>query len=163
MWRKIVYIDSQNIHASTQELWWIVDWGKFHIYMQQKYNIDECKIFFWYIQKYDTFYEKLRNIGYTVIFKKVLILPNWETKWNVDIDIAIHAILDIFENNLWAWFLVTWDWDYNTLVDTLKQKQLLGKVIIPNKEKSSKLLRRSAGAHILTLEQIKYFLEKQKS
>jgi hypothetical protein len=32
-----------------------------------------------------------------VVFKETLVLPNGEIKGNVDIDIAIHALLDMCE------------------------------------------------------------------
>lgn len=45
---KIVYIDSQNIHKSTLDLWWIIDWEKFYGYLKRKFEVDKIKIFFWY-------------------------------------------------------------------------------------------------------------------
>jgi hypothetical protein len=40
--------------------------------------------------------------------------------------------------------LVTGDGDYNTLVDLLKQRNKLGRVLIPHRDKASKLLKKSA-------------------
>jgi len=160
---KVVYIDSQNIHKAIEELWWIIDWELFYEYMIKKFEVEEIKIFFWYMKKYDSFYTRLEQIWYKVIHKETLVLWNWTIKWNVDIDIAIQVMLDIFEWWLQKVYLVTWDWDYNTLVDLLKSRQLLWRVLIPNRKKASKLLKKSAWPDIQVLEDIRYFIEKTKS
>lgn len=160
---KIVYIDSQNIHKSIEELWWIIDWELFYKYLCKKFEVQEIKIFLWYVKKYEKLYKRLKEIWYNVILKESMILENWNIKWNVDIDIAIHVILDIYETNLEKAYLVTWDWDYNTLVNLLKSRKLLWRVLIPNRKKASKLLKKSAWADIQTLEDLRYFLEKTKS
>ena len=118
-------------------------------------------MFLGYMKKYENFYKKLEKIGYKVIFKNTLILPDWSVKWNVDIDIAIQVLLDLFEGNLSEAYLVTGDGDYNTLVKLLKDRKLLWKVFIPNKDKSSKLIRKAAWSDIITLESIKYFIQKK--
>ena len=97
---KIVYIDSQNIHKSIEELWWIIDWELFYKYLCKKFEVQEIKIFLWYVKKYEIFYKRLKEIWYNVILKESMILENWNIKWNVDIDIAIHVILDIYETYL---------------------------------------------------------------
>jgi hypothetical protein len=88
---KVVYIDAQNIHKATQDIGWKIDWELFFLYMKRKFEVVEVKIFFWYVPKYKHLYEFLRKIGYTVVFKETLILPNGDIKWNVDIDIAIQT------------------------------------------------------------------------
>jgi len=160
---KIVYIDSQNIHKWILELWWQIDWEWFYKYMKKKFEVDKIKMFLWYMEKYKNFYKKLNHIWYEIVFKETLILPNWTIKWNVDIDIAINSMLDIFEGNLKKAYLITWDWDFNSLVDLLKKRKLLWRVLIPNRKKASKLLKKSAWADIQILEDIKYFIEKKKT
>jgi len=158
---KIMYIDSQNIHKSILDLWWKIDWEKYYNYVKNKYEIDNIKIFLWYMKKYENFYRNLSNIWYEVVFKETLVLPDGTIKWNVDIDIAIQVLLDLFEWKLTKAYIVSWDGDYNTLVDLLKVRWILWKVFIPNKKKSSKLIRKSAWSDIITLESIKYFIEKK--
>lgn len=55
------------------------------------------KIFFGHVAKYEYLYRELRSYGYKVIFKETLVLPSGEIKGNVDIDIAISVLLDLFE------------------------------------------------------------------
>ncbi len=159
--KNIVYIDAQNVHKSTQDIGWIVDWQKLYEYLQRKLITPQVKIFFWYVAKYEYLYRELRWYGYEIIFKETLILPNGDIKWNVDIDIAICVLLDIFEWWLERACLVTWDGDYNALVDLLKARDKFGRVFIPHPKKASKLLKKSAGPHIQTLEDIRYFIEKR--
>lgn len=160
---KIVYIDAQNIHKSTQDIWWQVDWWLFLEYLHRKFDISEAKIFFWYVARYERLYTHMRDIGYTVVFKETLTLPNGDIKWNVDIDIAIQVLLDLLEGELSSAYLVTGDGDYNTLVDLLKKRNKLWRVLIPHRDKASKLLKKSAWPDVQVLEDIRYFIEKKVS
>jgi len=160
---KIMYIDAQNVHRSTQDVWWIIDWSLFYDYVQHKFGPVVVKIFFWYIARYETLYSQLRKIGYEVVFKETMILPNGEIKGNVDIDIAIITMLDLCEQWLVTAYLVTWDGDYNTLVHLLRERWVLGRVLIPHRDKASKLLKKAAWPDIQVLEDIRYFIEKKNS
>ena len=59
-------------------------------------------------------------------------------------------------------YLLTGDGDYNSLVDLFKKRGKLGRVLIPNRKQASKLLKKSAGPDIQSLEDLRYFLEKRK-
>lgn len=158
---KIMYIDSQNIHKSLQDIGWIIDRALFFEYAKRKFMIDKVKIFFGYVKRYKNFYTKLERIWYEVIFKNTLILPDWTTKGNVDIDIAIISLIDLFECWLTEAYLVSWDWDYNTLIDLFKERNVFWRVLIPSSKKSSKLLKKSAWANIQNLNELQYLLEKK--
>jgi len=160
---KIAYIDAQNIHKWIQEVGRIIDREKLHRYLKTKFEISQIKIFFGYMKKYQKLYNYLKKVWYDVVFKETMILPNWITKWNVDVDITIHCVLDLTEWNLGLWYILSGDGDYNTLVDLLVSRWKLWRVIIPNKINSSKLLRKSAWPDIQILEDIRYFVEKTKN
>ena len=160
---KIVYIDSQNIHKWILEYHkWIIDWWKFYIYLQDKYKINKVKIFFWYLKEQRWFYHKLRNIWYDVCFKETLVLPNWNIKGNVDIDIAIIALRDYYEKYVSEAFLVTWDWDFNSLVYFWIEKDIFWKIFIPWVKNSSILLKKIAKNNIIDLSEMKKKLKKEK-
>jgi uncharacterized LabA/DUF88 family protein len=125
--------------------------------------VDVIKIFFGYVKKYETLYKQLRSYWYKVVFKQTMVLPNGEIKWNVDVDIAIDCVLDLTEWWLDLGYLVTWDGDYNTLVDLLRKRKSLWRVLIPHRTKASKLLKKSAWSNVQVLEDIRYFIEKKKS
>lgn len=115
------------------------------------------------MEKYRSLYAQLRLSGYEVVFKETLILSDWTVKGNVDIDIAIHMLLDMLEGSLESAYLVTGDGDYNTLVTLLYKRWKLGRVLIPHRDKASKLLKKAAGPHVQSLSDIRYFIEKKKN
>jgi len=121
-----------------------IDRKEFLSYAKRKFEVDTAKIFFWYVAKYETLYQQLRTLGYEVIFKETMVLPNGEIKGNVDIDIAIHSILDVVEKWLTKAYLVSGDWDYNTLVNFRRERGVLWRVLVPHRNKVSKLLKKSA-------------------
>jgi predicted NAD/FAD-binding protein len=63
------------------------------------------------------------------------------------------------EWNLQLAYLVTWDGDYNTLVHLFRERNVFGRVLIPHRDKASKLLKKAAGQHIQVLEELRYFIE----
>jgi len=56
---------------------------------------------------------------------------------------------------------VSGDGDYNTLVDFWRESGVFGRVLIPHREKASKLLKKSAGSNIQVLEDLRFFVEKK--
>jgi len=157
---KIAYIDVQNIHRKTVDFNWIIDWNKFLIYLKQNCKIDIVYYAVWYLSKYDKFYDYLSSLWYSLLFKKVTILPNWSIKWNVDIDIAIRSIFDFFEEWLEKAIIVSNDGDYNTLVDVLRQKWVFDRLMIVDYTSASKQLRKSAWPYIQDIQRIKHLIEK---
>jgi hypothetical protein len=158
---RIMYIDSQNVHKAIEKLWWIIDREKFYKYSKLKFDVDEIKFFVWYLQQYQKFYNKLKNIWYDVVYKYAMILPDWTTKWNVDIDIAISSLVDFYENDLEKFYLVSSDWDYNTLVELMSKKWILWRVIIPSRQSASILLKKAAWSSIQSIQDLKFQLENK--
>jgi hypothetical protein len=160
---KIIYIDSQNVHKALETYHkWTIDWNRFFVYLKEKYKADKIKIFFWYIKKHQGFYNKLWNIGFEVCFKETLVLPNWEIKWNVDIDIAINALKDFYEFSVSNAYLVTWDGDYNSLVVFWIEKWVFWKIFVPWVNNSSVLLKKVAKNNLIDLAVMMNKLQKKK-
>lgn len=145
---KIVYIDAQNLHRKTLDYHWLIDWAKFYIYLRQNCNVDIVYYAVWYIPKYIGLYKYLSSLWYTLLFKKVTFLPNGDIKWNVDIDIAIRSLLDLFEEWLEKAIIVSNDWDYNTLVDLLRERNAFAFLMVADHKTASKQLRKSAWPYI---------------
>ncbi len=163
MSKNIVYIDAQNVHKSLEIYHeWKIDWERFIIYLQEKYQAEKIKIFFGFVPKYQRLYNHLESIGYEVCFKEALILPDGKIKWNVDIDIAIFAVRDFYECNLAQAILVTWDGDYNSLVDFWKEKWVFSHVLVPWVANSSVLLRRVAWKSLVDIAPMKNKLQKTR-
>ena len=157
---KIAYIDAQNLHRKTVSCDWLIDRQKFFIYLKQNCKTDIVYYAVWYLQKYDNFYRHLSSLWYTMLFKKVTVLPNWTIKWNVDIDIAIRSVLDLFEGWLSKAIVVSNDGDYNTLVDVLKQRHVFDCLMVVDWATASRQLRKSAGPYIQDIQRIKHLIEK---
>ncbi len=159
---KIIYIDTQNIHRSTQEMWWLIDWWLFYQYLQRKFLPDKIIMFIWYIQKYTHFYQKLTKIWYIIVFKEVLVREDWSIKWDVDIDIAIQAMKDMYKEPIKSVYLVSGDADYNSLIYERIKEWIFEKLIVPRLDKTLYILRKASGSKLQTLTDIKHLIEKKQ-
>ncbi len=159
---KIVYIDTQNIHKSIQEMWWLIDWWLFYQYLQKKFLPDKVIMFIGYIQKYNHFYQKLKNIWYTIVFKEVLVRENGSIKWDVDIDIAIQAMKDMYKEHIKGVYLVSGDADYNSLIYERIKEWIFEKLIVPRLDKTLYILRKASGSKLQPLTDIRHLIEKKQ-
>jgi uncharacterized LabA/DUF88 family protein len=159
---KIVYIDAQNIHKSIKDLWWIIDWKLFYDYLQEKYTPDRVLVFLWYIQKYKHIYDMFISAWYEIIFKEVLVRFDGSIKWDVDIDIAIHAIKHLYERDITWVFLVTWDADYNSLIYERQVAWIFEKLLVPNLDNTLYILRKASGWKLQPLTDIKHKIAKKQ-
>ena len=157
---KIVYIDPQNLHKKTLEYCRLIDWKKFYVYLKQNCKADIVYYAVWYIPKYDSLYKYLSSLGNTKLFKKVTLISDGTIKWNVDIDIAIRSIFDFFEEWLTKAIVVSNDWDYNTLVDVLKKRNVFDRLLLPDGATASQQLKQSAWAYVQDIQRIKHLIEK---
>lgn len=152
----------QNIHKSTEEMWWIIDWSLFYEYLQSKFTPDRIIMFIWYLQKYKHIYDKLKTTGYEIIFKEVLVRKDWTIKWDVDIDIAIQAMKDIHNRNITVAYLISGDADYNTLINERVKEWIFWKLIVPRLDKTLYILRKASGSKLQPLTDIKHLIEKKQ-
>ena len=83
------FIDSQNLNLAIKDQWWKLDWNRLRIYLKDKYKISRAYIFIWYISFNQDMYTYLQSIWYILIFKPVLELKSWKTKWNVDAELVL--------------------------------------------------------------------------
>lgn len=148
------FIDSQNLNRGTQAAGWKLDFGKFRLYLKNKYKVSKAFLFIGYIEGNAALYRYLQECGYILIFKSVLeIKKGNKTKYkgNVDAELVLQAMLE-FKNYKKA-IIVTGDGDFNCLIEHLEKQNKLLKIIAPNKRYSS-LLRKFAN-RIFTLEQVR--------
>lgn len=158
---KIVYIDVQNTHRKTLDYDRIIDRKRFFVYLKEKYKVDVIYYAVGYVSKYQRFYDELERIGYAMLFKKTIMLPNGEIKWNVDIDIAIRSIYDLWKHGLEKAYLVTNDGDYNTLIQTLIDEWVFGWLLAPDAKTASRLITQISWT-IVDIQRIKHLIQKQK-
>ena len=134
------FIDSQNVNLAIRDQGWILDFRRFRKYLKDKYNITNAFIFIGYIDTNQNLQTSLQKDGYILIFKPTLTLPDGKAKGNVDAELVLHTMVEY--PNYDKALLVSGDGDFYCLVDYLKGKDKLLKLMIPNRNRYSSLLRK---------------------
>ncbi|MFP3898579.1 MAG: NYN domain-containing protein [Dehalococcoidia bacterium] len=150
------FIDSQNLNLSIREQGWVLDFRRFRHYLERKYGITRAFLFIGYVYEYRDLYVSLQKSGYILVFKPTLKLPGGKVKGNVDAELVLHAMIE-YENYDKA-LIVTGDGDLYCLVDYLRKKSKLLKLMIPNKDGFSSLFRQLM-PHIIFMNNLRKRLE----
>lgn len=137
----------------------MIDWKKLFVYLKAKYKVDIIYYAVWYVDKYQLMYEALEKIGYKMLYKETIQLPDGRIKWNVDIDIAIKSIMELRKDWLQKAYLISNDWDYNTLIKVLIEEWVFGWLIVPDKRTASKLIKKF-NRIVLDLQEIRHKIKK---
>lgn len=157
------FIDSQNLNLGIKSQGWTLDFRKFRLYLQNKYNVESAFIFIGMVANNQKLYTYLQQAGYTLIFKPTVryFVDGRETvKGNVDAELVLHAAAIEYDNYEKA-IIVSGDGDFACLVQFLADRKKLLHIITPN-EKYSQLLRPYA-SFIVRADQLKQSLEYKKS
>ena len=93
-----------------------------------------------------------------LVFKPTLLLPDGRVKGNVDAELVLHTMIE-FQNYDKA-LIVTGDGDFYCLVEYLIDMGKLLKLMIPNREKYSSLLRKMM-SEIVFLNNLQNLLGQQ--
>ena len=134
------FIDSQNVNLAIRDQGWVLDFKRFRKYLKDKYSITNAFIFIGYIDTNQNLYTSLQKDGYILIFKPTLTLPDGKAKGNVDAELVLHTMVEYPDYD--KAFIVSGDGDFYCLVDYLKGKGKLLKLMIPNRNRYSSLLRK---------------------
>ena len=65
------YIDAANLHKAIQELGWVLDYGRFRVWLKDKYRVDQVYLFIGLVPKHKDMYTRLQEAGYTLVYKEV--------------------------------------------------------------------------------------------
>jgi uncharacterized LabA/DUF88 family protein len=136
------FIDSQNVNLSIREMGWSLDFKKFRKYLEDKYHIAKAFLFIGFIPTNQSLYTSLQKDGYILIFKPTLFLPDGKAKGNIDAELVLHTMLE-YQNYDKA-MIISGDGDFYCLVEYLYKQAKLLKLMIPNQQKYSSLLRKFA-------------------
>ena len=147
------FIDAQNVHLGIKSLGWDLDWGKFRVYLREKYNISTAYIFIGFIQTNQDLYSELQKAGYVLIFKPIILDNNGKAKGNCDADLVLHALIEKDKYNQAV--IVTSDGDFYSLIRYLYDNGKLAMVLSPYAETCSKLLKREAKDKINYMDNLK--------
>ncbi|MFZ4591537.1 MAG: NYN domain-containing protein [Ignavibacteria bacterium] len=134
------FIDSQNLNLSTLNQGWKLDFKRFRIYLKDKFDVTNAFLFIGYDPTNSNLYTSLQTYGYIIVFKPTLTLPTGKTKGNIDAELVLHTMIEY--DNFDKAVIVTGDGDFYCLVEYLTKHNKIEKLIIPDKNKYSSLLRK---------------------
>lgn len=136
------FIDSQNLNLGTRSRGWVLDFARFRIYLGDKYGVGKAFLFMGYVADMEWLYAELRQAGYIIIFKPVLLQKVGSSiviKGNVDAELVLHSMIEYGQYTQAV--IVSGDGDFHCLIEYLDDKEKLLKIIVPN-ERFSSLLRK---------------------
>ena len=129
--QNFAFIDSQNLNLGVRSQGWKLDFRKFRQYLRNKYSVSQAFLFIGYLPGNEALYTKMQQMGYLVILKPTMELPDKTIKGNVDAELVLHTMIQ-YENYDKA-IIVSGDGDFHCLVEYLAQKNKLLHLLTPNK------------------------------
>lgn len=157
------FIDSQNLNLGTQHVGWKMNWKKFREYLREEHDIEKAFMFIGYVPDNEDLYNQMKEAGYVVVLKPTVDMLMTEeelsnekhvTKGNVDADLVMYMMKEI--PNYKKAVLVSGDGDFYTVIEYLRDKQKMHKILVPNYKYSS--LLKQFDEYIIRLDQLKGLL-----
>ena len=136
------FIDSQNLNLGIKSQGWNLDFAKFRIYLDEKYQVKKAYLFIGYVKGNESLYTYLQNSGYFCIFKPSLELKDGTIKGNVDAELVLHTMIQLREFR--GAVIVSGDGDFACLVEYLIEQRKMARLIVPNQKKYSALLKKKS-------------------
>jgi uncharacterized LabA/DUF88 family protein len=158
--KNYAFIDSQNLNLSIQRLGWKLDFHRFRVYLREKYKVKIAYLFIGFMPENQDLYNSLQKYGYILIFKPTLKYKDGRVKGNCDAEMVLQAMIDYPNYN--KAIVVSGDGDFHCLIHYLTQQDKLEKVLIPDRNNYSALLKKFA-SRITFLNDLKNKLEYKKS
>lgn len=147
------FIDSQNLNLGVQKIGWKMDWRKFRLWLQEKYNVSHAYMFIGYMSENESLYELMHDHGYLVVLKPTLEVKASQlekstegddakdvkslVKGNIDADLVLHAMKELRNYNKAV--IVSGDGDFFGLIEYLAEQKKLCKILTPNQRYSTLL------------------------
>jgi uncharacterized LabA/DUF88 family protein len=148
------FIDGQNLYLGAKESGINLDYRKFRIYLKEKFGISKAFLFLGYISENIKLYSYLRNCGYILIFKRILLQKDkLKLKGNIDVHLSFYLMKN--KSNFNKVVVVTSDGDFDSLIEYLDRRKKLIAVISPKEDNCSILLKKTAQDKMFYLEKIK--------
>ena len=160
--KNAAYIDGANLHKGVNSLSWDFDYGRFRVWLREKYAVDQAYLFIGMMPKYSQLYTRLQEQGYTLVFKDVIYDGDGKAKGNCDADLVVAAMRDAYENKFDTVVLVSSDGDYASLVKFLLAKEKMKVVISPYETSKCSVLLKRTGVKISYISDQKTILKSTK-
>lgn len=126
-----------NLAIRTQG--WKLDLKKIRIYLKDKYSVQKAFFFIGYIPGNEMLYQQIQEAGFICMFKPTLELPDGSTKGNVDVEIAMHTMIEL--GNFDKAVFVSGDGDFQCIIRHLVSFNKLEVLLLPHVGRSSALLK----------------------
>jgi uncharacterized LabA/DUF88 family protein len=143
------YIDGANLHKGIEEQGWSLDYGRFRVWLRDKYSVQRAYLFLGLVPKYKDMYTNLQEIGYTLVFKEVVSDGKGAVKGNCDADLVLRLVSDAYEGKFNKSILVSGDGDFASTIKFLQEKDKLAAVVVPNRKKILNISKENAGSNCL--------------
>lgn len=147
------FIDGNNIHLGIRELGWDLDYSRFRIYLNDKYNVTKAFYFIGLIEENRGLYKHLENCGYELVYKQVIRDGKGSFKGNCDAELVLNTMIEY--HNFDKAVVVTSDGDFTCLLSYLRKNNKLKTVLAPEKEKCSILIKKEVPNNIAFLENLR--------
>ena len=138
--RNVIYIDGNNLYRSAKELGHEIDYKKFRGWLRQKYSPTKVYLFIGLVPNRTKFYEHLQECGFILVFKQTISVEG-KIKGNCDAELVLKAVSDFYTKAFTSCILITGDGDFGCVVEFLKENNAIDRVIAPDENKCSFLLR----------------------
>ncbi|MEK7217772.1 MAG: NYN domain-containing protein [Patescibacteria group bacterium] len=136
------YIDGANLHKGIADLGWKLDYKRFRLWLNNKYQIKRSYLFIGLVPRYKDLYTYLQEVGFTLVFKETTYDGNGKVKGNCDADLVLQVARDTYESKFDKAVVVSSDGDYASLIKFLQEKNKLLAILSPS-NRCSVLLKRT--------------------
>lgn len=154
------FIDSQNLNLGIRSLGRRLDFRRFRVYLNEKYNVSTAYLFISYIHANQDLYSSLQKYGYVLVFKPTLPDADGEVKGNIDADLVLQVMIDYGSYDQAV--IVTSDGDFYCLVKYLYKQDKLKVVISPYVKTCSSLLKKEAKEKVVFMNNLRQKLEYKR-
>lgn len=151
------FIDSQNLNLGIQKLGWKLDYARFRVYLEEKYNVRRAYLFIGFTPLSQSLYDNLQEAGFILAFKPTIPDSDGKIKGNVDADLVLRAVLERGEYEKAV--IVSSDGDFYSLVQYLYNATKLETVLSPDYKNCSTLLKQAAKEKIRFMDNLRQKLE----
>ena len=154
-----IYIDGNNLYRSAKELGSEINYKKFRGWLRQKYNPSNVYLFIGLVPERAKFYEYLQECGFILIFKQTVSISG-TIKGNCDAELVLKTVSDFYTKSFFKCILITGDGDFGCLVEFLKENRAIEKILSPDENKCSIMLR-NKNVEITFLNKLYHKFSKQ--
>ena len=136
------FIDGQNLYLGIKKMGWKLDYGRFRVYLKEKYSVSRAYLFIGFAANNQKLYDYLTKSGFTLVFKPTIPDGDGKIKGNVDGDLILKAATEMSNYN--KAIIVSSDGDFYSLISYLCDRGKLETVLSPDEKYCSYLLRKAA-------------------